>query len=59
MLPEFLKPYRIGQLILPKLIAKAQWLRFLPVFRQYAPGGKYDPKQEEKSEADSKDRVRD
>lgn len=44
MLPEFLKPYRIGQLILPKLIAKAQWLRFLPVFRQYAPGGKYDPK---------------
>jgi hypothetical protein len=38
-----IKPYKIGQIILPRLIKQNPWLRYLPVFRQYAPGGKYAP----------------
>lgn len=44
---ECLKPYRIGQLIFPKLIKKWRYLKYLPVFRQYAPGGIYDPQKKE------------
>lgn len=43
MMPEIIKPYRIGQRVIPKLIKQIPFLKYLPIFRQYAKGGKYDP----------------
>ena len=43
MLPEIMKPYKLGQRIFPSLIKKCPFLKHLPIFRQYTKGGKYDP----------------
>lgn len=47
MMPEWMKPYRIGQLIFPRLIKKCKYLKYLPIVRQYAPGGEFDPDRED------------
>ena len=45
------RPSDMGKRLLPPVIKKFPFLKYLPIWRQYAPGGKYAPVEEPTAES--------